>query len=398
MQDNIVPIVLIVDDVKDNRLMIKLSLKKSGTYRFLEATNGKEGVDIAIKELPHIILMDAVMPVMGGFEAIELLRANPLTKKIPILMISGLDRKDDKVKALESGISDFISKPFDKTELIIRVNSLLSLYIEFLQKEQTLIALNKELDEHKNNLELKVQEEIEKREAKEKMLFQQARLASMGEMIDAIAHQWKQPLNVISAYVINLTFKHQLGMLDEDEIDEFQKGVTKQIDHMVNTLDEFRSFFRPSKDSVDFDVKNMIEKALNLVKDEFAKKEISIDLNIVKNFTINGIENEFIHLILNLINNSKDAFVENDTKDRKIFINVLDDGKHQIIEIVDNAGGIADTVIKDIFKANVTTKEEDKGTGIGLYMSSQIAQKYGGELSVENVKDGAKFTFKKLKG
>ncbi len=395
MQDNIVPTVLIVDDVKDNRLMIKLSLKKSGTYRFLEATNGKEGVDIAIKELPHIILMDAVMPVMGGFEAIELLRANPRTKKIPILMISGLDRKDDKVKALESGISDFISKPFDKTELIIRVNSLLSLYIEFLQKEQTLIALNKELDEHKNNLELKVQEEIEKREAKEKMLFQQARLASMGEMIDAIAHQWKQPLNVISAYVINLTFKHQLGMLDEDEIDEFQKGVTKQIDHMVNTLDEFRSFFRPSKDSVDFDVKNMIEKALNLVKDEFAKKEISIDLNIVKNFTINGIENEFIHLILNLINNSKDAFVENDTKDRKIFINVLDDGKHQIIEIVDNAGGIADTVIKDIFKANVTTKEEDKGTGIGLYMSSQIAQKYGGELSVENVKDGAKFTFKK---
>jgi len=397
LQDNIVPTVLIVDDVKDNRLMIKLSLKKSGTYRFLEATNGKEGVDIAIKELPHIILMDAVMPVMGGFEAIELLRANPLTKKIPILMISGLDRKDDKVKALESGISDFISKPFDKTELIIRVNSLLSLYIEFLQKEQTLIALNKELDEHKNNLELKVQEEIEKREAKEKMLFQQARLASMGEMIDAIAHQWKQPLNVISAYVINLTFKHQLDMLDEDEIDEFQKGVTKQIDHMVNTLDEFRSFFRPSKDSVDFDVKNMIEKALNLVKDEFAKKEISIDLNIVKNFTINGIENEFIHLILNLINNSKDAFVENDTKDRKIFINVLDDGKHQIIEIVDNAGGIADTVIKDIFKANVTTKEEDKGTGIGLYMSSQIAQKYGGELSVENVKDGAKFTFKKLK-
>jgi len=395
LQDNIVPTVLIVDDVKDNRLMIKLSLKKSGTYRFLEATNGKEGVDIAIKELPHIILMDAVMPVMGGFEAIELLRANPRTKKIPILMISGLDRKDDKVKALESGISDFISKPFDKTELIIRVNSLLSLYIEFLQKEQTLIALNKELDEHKNNLELKVQEEIEKREAKEKMLFQQARLASMGEMIDAIAHQWKQPLNVISAYVINLTFKHQLGMLDEDEIDEFQKGVTKQIDHMVNTLDEFRSFFRPSKDSVDFDVKNMIEKALNLVKDEFAKKEISIDLNIVKNFTINGIENEFIHLILNLINNSKDAFVENDTKDRKIFINVLDDGKHQIIEIVDNAGGIADTVIKDIFKANVTTKEEDKGTGIGLYMSSQIAQKYGGELSVENVKDGAKFTFKK---
>ncbi|MFA6191382.1 MAG: response regulator [Sulfurimonas sp.] len=130
--------VLIVDDAKENRLVIKLSLKKAGKYQFYEASNGKEGVDIAIKELPHIILMDAIMPVMDGFEAIKILRENQITKKIPILMISSLDSKDDKVKILQSGSSDFISKPFDPTELIIRVNSLLTLYIQFLVKEEKL--------------------------------------------------------------------------------------------------------------------------------------------------------------------------------------------------------------------------------------------------------------------
>ncbi|MFA6138144.1 MAG: response regulator [Sulfurimonas sp.] len=130
--------ILIVDDVKENRLIVKLTLKKGGKYQFYEASNGKEGVDIAIKELPHIILMDAIMPVMDGFEAIKILRENPSTKRIPIIMISSLDNKDDKVKILQCGSSDFISKPFDSTELIIRVNSLLTLYIQFLVKKQEL--------------------------------------------------------------------------------------------------------------------------------------------------------------------------------------------------------------------------------------------------------------------
>jgi DNA-binding response OmpR family regulator len=133
--------------MKDNRLMVKLSLKKAGNYQFYEACNGKEGVDIAIKELPHIILIDAIMPVMDGFEAIKLLRKNPITKKIPIIMISSLDNKDVKVKVLQSGSSDFISKPFDTGELIIRVNSLLTLYIQFLSKEKKLQESNAKINE-----------------------------------------------------------------------------------------------------------------------------------------------------------------------------------------------------------------------------------------------------------
>lgn len=98
-------------------------------------------------------------------------------------------------------------------------------------------------------------------------------------------------------------------------------------------------------------------------------------------------------MIINIINNAKDAFNEKNINDRKITINILDNDNIKSIELIDNAGGIPLDVINDIFKANVTTKEDGKGTGIGLYMSSLIAQKYNGILSVENVENGAKFTF-----
>jgi len=262
-------------------------------------------------------------------------------------------------------------------------------------KQQLLVMeLNAELDEHKNNLELKVLQEIQKRRAKEKMLLQQSKLASMGEMMDAVAHQWKQPLNVISAQVINLTFSSQLGTLDEATVEEFEKEITNQINHMTDTLNEFRSFFRPSKNIEEFDIKKTISKVLLLVKDEFAKHAIEIIVNSEQSFKLSGIENEFKHLIINIINNAKDAFIENDIKDRKITINCIDQDDIKALEIIDNAGGIPKHVINDIFKANVTTKEEGKGTGIGLYMSSQIAEKHQGVLSVQNTNDGAKFIFK----
>ena len=262
------------------------------------------------------------------------------------------------------------------------------------RQQLKMIQLNAELDEHKNNLELKVEQEIEKREEKEKMLMQQSRLASMGEMMDAVAHQWNQPISVINMQVEMMGYDFEDGMIDEAYIVDFQKRVTDQVEHMMSTLKEFRSFFRPSKDPVDFDIKQMIDKVLLLVKDEFMKHTIEIVVDDIGNFTLKGIENEFKHLIINIINNSKDAFIENNTKNRKIRINLLSDENYKIIEIIDNAGGIPTDVIDSIFKANVTTKAEGKGTGIGLYMSAQIAQKHHGELSVQNVEDGAKFTFK----
>lgn len=264
------------------------------------------------------------------------------------------------------------------------------------KQQLQLLRLNEELDSYKNQLELKVEEEIAKRKEKEKMLFQQSKLAAMGEMMDAVAHQWKQPINIINMQVDMLGYDFEDNLINQDYINEFQEKIFSQVKHMTNTLEEFRSFFRPSKEPKEFEIKEMVEKVLLLVKDEFMKNMITIRVNTINNFTLVGIENEFKHLILNIINNAKDAFNENKIDKREIIINILSDDKSKKIEICDNAGGIPTYVIEDIFKANVTTKAEGKGTGIGLYMSSQIATKHHGTLSVENIENGAKFTFEQL--
>jgi signal transduction histidine kinase/CheY-like chemotaxis protein len=154
------PKILIVDDLEATRFLARMVLSRNENYEFFEASNGKEGVEIALREIPHLILMDAMMPEMDGFEAISVLRNDPRTSQIPILMISALDTHDDKVRALTTGISDFIAKPFDKTELTIRVNSLLNLYLNFLRKEEELNFLN-------NELERKVQQRTQALRSKE---------------------------------------------------------------------------------------------------------------------------------------------------------------------------------------------------------------------------------------
>lgn len=261
------------------------------------------------------------------------------------------------------------------------------------KQQLQLLKVNEELDEYKNHLEKKVEEEIKKREEKEKMLLQQSKLAAMGEMMDAVAHQWKQPINIINMQVDMMGYDYEDELIDQKYVDEFQRKVSSQVQHMTSTLNEFRSFFRPNKEESEFDIKTMVNKVLLLVKDELIKNKITVKVNDTNSFTLIGIENEFKHLVLNIINNSKDAFNDNNRTNRIITINILKNEDSKYLEICDNAGGIPEHVIDDIFKANVTTKEEGKGTGIGLYMSSQIAHKHNGELNVLNDKDGAKFTF-----
>lgn len=257
-----------------------------------------------------------------------------------------------------------------------------------------LLEANEELDEYKNNLEKKVVSEIEKREEKERLLLEQSKFAAMGEMIDAIAHQWAQPLSMLNIRLSMLDLDYSNNKIDEKYLKEFQEKTTHIIEHMNSTLNEFRTFFRPNKEQKLFDVKEMIEKVLLFVKDEFIKHKINVKLEVLENFEIMGIENEFKHIILNIINNSKDAFDINNIDKKEIFIKIYKDNKDGIIEIGDNAGGIDKAIINDIFKANFTTKE-GKGSGIGLYMSCQIAKKNAALLTAENIPNGALFRLKK---
>jgi C4-dicarboxylate-specific signal transduction histidine kinase len=249
------------------------------------------------------------------------------------------------------------------------------------------------LDQYKERLEKRVQEEMENVSQKDALLKEQSRLAAMGEMVDAIAHQWKQPLNAISiAADLIKCDSENISAQKSQEINEMSDIIHHQIEHMTTTLSEFRNFFRPTKEIKPFSLKASIDSVRVLLKDELIKNNIEIQQKEQKDIQILGYENEFKHLLLNLINNSKDAFNENKIEKRVVAIGFSETAHHIIVQIVDNAGGIPENIIEDIFKPNVTTKDNKKGTGIGLYMSLQIAQKHHGKLSAQNTKDGARFT------
>lgn len=258
-------------------------------------------------------------------------------------------------------------------------------------RQQEVEKSRSDLDDLNKNLEYRIEEEMALREANHKMYEQQAKMAAMGEMMDAAAHQWKQPLNALSMMSDMLKGDFESGNVTQAYVDELTEDMQGQIEHMVTTLEEFRSFFRPTKEIKSFGIKRCIQSVMLLVNDEFLKNHINIHIQSSKEILISGIENEFKHLVLNIINNAKDAFNERDIKARDIYITFYNEDNHINLEIEDTAGGIPEDVIHDIFKPNITTKEESKGTGIGLYMSMQIAQKLGGSLSVTNTEKGALF-------
>jgi len=227
---------------------------------------------------------------------------------------------------------------------------------------------------------------------KDLMLEQQAKMAAMGEMIDAVAHQWKQPLNSISMMSDMLSHDFSNGLVDGEYIEEMTTTIHTQIEYMISTLNEFRTFFRPSKDKQLFSILACIESVQILLKDELISQNVTLHVDIDEALMIEGIANEFKHLFINFISNSVDAFSEKQTKDRTINIKAYEENDKVYIEFYDNAGGIPEPVIKSIFKPNVTTKKEGKGTGIGLYMSSQIVQKHHGSINVHNSDVGAVFT------
>ena len=238
------------------------------------------------------------------------------------------------------------------------------------------------------------EKEFDLRIQNERMLAQQAKHAALGEMMDAVAHQWKQPLNAITMLTDLMILEYREGNVDEAYLLEHKQEMFSQVDHLLTTLNEFRSFFRPDKSPEEINLKQSISSILLLIKDEFMKNTINVTLVCSDECTLYVIENEFKHILLNLLNNAKDAFVDNNISKREITIKVTKEPTSTCIEVSDNAGGIPEYILPDIFKANITSKAEGKGTGIGLYMSKQIADKMSAQLSAQNQGDGALFTLR----
>ena len=219
-----------------------------------------------------------------------------------------------------------------------------------------------------------------------------ARLAAMGEIMDSVAHQWKQPLNALSMMMEIMKIDFKNGDVDNKYIENLETDVYRQISHMTNTLTEFRNFLRPSNKLKTFYIHELFASVLLLMRDELISQNIHLQVEIDNETSFHGNENELKHLFLNIINNAIDVFNERDISNREIYFRCYTKNTFVVIELEDNAGGIPQDVIGKIFEANFTTKERGKGTGIGLYMSSKIVHKYSGTIEVTNTKEGALFT------
>lgn len=226
-------------------------------------------------------------------------------------------------------------------------------------------------------------------------LIQQSKLAELGNMIGAIAHQWKQPLNVIGIISQDLPEAYAFGELDEKRTAEISSSILEQVRFMSQTIDDFRNFYKPSKEAVAFDVSKAISGVVSLLKTQLNKHNIAIDLisDEASQLKAIGYENEFKQVILNLITNVKDVADEKSLMDCRIEISTKLDGQKIVVYVHDNAGGIPDKLLPTkIFEPFVSTKA-DRGTGIGLALAKTIIEdKMHGKISVENVDAGARFT------
>ena len=231
----------------------------------------------------------------------------------------------------------------------------------------------------------------------EQVMKQQAKMAVMGEMIGNIAHQWRQPLNALSALNIGLNMKYKAGSLTVEEMQKFKDKSNDIIQNMSDTINDFKNFFQPDKQKETFHINVAIDSAIRFISDVYEENNIKIlhcrdvDLEIV------SYQNELIQVLLNIFNNSKDAIVENKIKNPIVKVTTIQSETETIILIQDNAGGIKPEILERIFEPYFTTKFQSHGTGIGLYMSKMIIEKSMGGLLVSENRDGGLLTTIKIK-
>jgi len=264
--------------------------------------------------------------------------------------------------------------------------------VELASKNDELSKVNAQLHEYKNSLEVRIEEGIKKQQRTQVLLAQQSKMAAMGEMLALVGHQWKQPLSVISANTANLEFASFSTTLSNKEIKEHTSVVGEQVDFMTQTLQEFSNFFRPDKQKEKFSLENAIEDIFQLFSKHYSVKNIDINIELVNSVDILNYKNEFRQVILNILNNAKDVIVDINPTNRNIDIKIFKKEDFICCEIQDHAGGIAMELLPTIFDSFVTSKSEDKGSGIGLYMSKMIIESsMQGKLEAQNRDNGACF-------
>jgi len=337
-----------------------------------------------------------------GKETFSNIAYTPLLKSINLLdiKISNLVAYHFRLATQEK---EKISQKYDNTQLIVIMITLLVLVLSFIST--FMIAKNfqkllhnlsrivekrsRDNEKMQRTLEKRVNEAVEKARQNDHIMYQHARLASMGEMIGNIAHQWRQPLNALTLLIQSFGTKSLSGKLNQTFIDKQVNEGMRLAVSMSDTIEDFRNFFSPSKEKEHFNLSKSIHDTLEMSSFFCKDENIDIQVHCGEDITIFGYSNEFSQVILNFINNARDNFKHRHIyEDKKIEITIKEvHSKNPTVNIyfADNGGGIEEHIIDRVFEPYFTTKHKSTGTGIGLYMSKQIIEaQMNGEVSVRN--------------
>ena len=352
------------------------------------AKNGEECLSIfkTSNKKIDLILSDIKMPKLNGLAMIKEIRKT--NKEIPIIITTAHQETSFLMESIELSVSAYVLKPID-------IYKLRDTLIKALEPK----ILTQELIEKNKMLEI----EILKNEENQKIMEIQSRFAAMGEMISMIAHQWRQPLAAIGTASFNLKFKILSKKFDLTT----KKGKIEQKDFFVNkldeiefyvqsltsTIDDFRDFYKTDKILVSTTINKPIYNSLKIVQKNLEANNINIELNLQSKANIKIYENEITHVVLNILKNAQDKFLEKEIENAQIKISTNDFNYGTKINIYDNGGGIKKENLDIIFEPYFSTKKEKNGTGIGLYMSKTIVEKnHKGKIYASNVNEGICFS------
>ena len=294
----------------------------------------------------------------------------------------------DKNELIGKNLLDFVDER--QKELVIRnykKNTLpYELDIVIGGEKFTCLGQGKFIKLNGKKLKLSTLIDITELKAKDKLLFQQSKMASMGEMIGNIAHQWRQPLSIISTCASGIKFEKEFNEISDERMFESLDLIVENTKYLSKTIDDFRNFFKADKSIEDFCVSDSINSVLKLLKSSIQNHSIQVETHLKENLIVYGYPNEFLQVLINLFNNAKDVLISQPTDARFLIINTYVKANKTIIEVCDNGGGIDEFIISKIFEPYFTTKHKSQGTGIGLYMSHQIVVEHmKGKIFAKNI-------------
>lgn len=334
------------------------------------AVDGQDALNIYNKmfeqtsEYYDIVFTDIMMPNMDGHELIDAIYSQ--NENQVIVVISAYNETDRFIRLIEQGISNFLKKPLNLDDLV-----------------KTITKVSKNI------------QRIKLVKQQENMIFEQSKLASLGEMIANIAHQWRQPLQAISVITQKLQIIQMVsGKVTQEDIDEMNEQVSNQLQYLTNTIETFRNFLHQDKIATRVNIQEEIKNALELMQTTFKNKSIQAIDTIDHSQPVHAtmVSGELTQVIINILNNAKDILLDRSVEKPWVKFDLEQSNEFIILSIEDNGGGIDQSILPKIFEPYFTTKHQSRGTGLGLNMSYRIVtESIGGKIYAKNTQNGAKF-------